>query len=76
FAWYNGEHRHSGIGLLTPAIVHAGRAPEVRAARATTLEAAYTAHPELRVRVNAVMTARHPVRHPPGDHTESPLRRA
>lgn len=50
FAWYNEEHRHSGIGLLTPAIVHAGRAPEVRAARAITLEAAYTAHPERFVR--------------------------
>ena len=24
FTWYNEEHRHSGIGLLTPAIVHAG----------------------------------------------------
>jgi putative transposase len=24
FAWYNQEHRHSGIGLLTPAMVHGG----------------------------------------------------
>ncbi len=50
FAWYNGEHRHSGIGLLTPAIVHAGRAAEVTAARAVTLDAAYLAHPERFVR--------------------------
>jgi len=25
FQWYNEEHRHSGIGLLTPAMVHFGR---------------------------------------------------
>ncbi len=50
FTWYNEEHRHVGIGLLTPAIVHAGRAPEVRAARAITLDAAYAAHPERFVR--------------------------
>ena len=50
FRWYNEEHRHVGIGLLTPAIVHAGRAPEVRAARAITLATAYAAHPERFVR--------------------------
>ena len=26
FAWYNEEHRHSGLGLLTPAMVHYGQA--------------------------------------------------
>jgi putative transposase len=46
FLWYNTVHRHSGIGLLTPADVHAGRAPEITAARAVTLDAAYAAHPE------------------------------
>jgi putative transposase len=50
FSWYNEEHRHSGIGLLTPAVVHAGRAPEIQAARAITLDAAYAAHPERFVR--------------------------
>jgi putative transposase len=50
FGWYNTEHRHSGIGLLTPAIVHAGRAPEVQAARATVLAQAYADHPERFVR--------------------------
>jgi putative transposase len=29
FAWYNKEHRHSGIGLLTPECVHYGRAQGV-----------------------------------------------
>ena len=46
FAWYNGEHRHSGIGLLTPETVHYGRAEAVIAARQQTLSAAYAAHPE------------------------------
>ncbi len=50
FTWYNTQHRHSGIGLLTPADVHAGRAPEVTAARAVTLDAAYAVHPERFVR--------------------------
>jgi len=50
FTWYNTQHRHAGIGLMAPAIVHAGRASEVRAARAVTLDAAYTAHPERFVR--------------------------
>ncbi len=34
FPWYNTEHRHSGLGLLPPAVVHAGQAEPVRAARA------------------------------------------
>lgn len=50
FPWYNTEHRHSGIGLLTPATVHAGRAPQVQAARATVLAQAYADHPERFVR--------------------------
>lgn len=50
FAWHNEEHRHSGIGLMTPATVHFGLAPEIRAARAITLADAYAAHPERFVR--------------------------
>src|SRR5216117_1687060 len=50
FAWYNLEHHHSGIGLLTPADVHYGRAEQVQAARAEVLTAAYAAHPERFVR--------------------------
>ena len=46
FPWYNTEHRHSGIGMLTPEDVHYGRAPEVLAARAAVLSAAHAAHPE------------------------------
>jgi uncharacterized iron-regulated membrane protein len=39
-------HRHSGIGLLTPATVHAGQASQQVAARQEVLDAAYAAHPE------------------------------
>ncbi len=46
FGYYNNEHHHSGIGLLTPAVVHYGRAEHVLAARQETLLAAYRAHPE------------------------------
>jgi putative transposase len=45
FSYYNHEHRHSGIGLHTPASVHYGTAEEVRAKRAQTLDAAYIANP-------------------------------
>ena len=45
FAYYNHEHRHSGIGLHTPASVHYGTANEIREQRAVALDAAYAAHP-------------------------------
>jgi len=45
FTHYNHEHRHSGIGLHTPASVHHGTAPQIRAQRARTLDAAYTTNP-------------------------------
>ncbi len=45
FAYYNHEHRHSGIGLHTAASVHYGTAVEIRAQRAATLDAAYAANP-------------------------------
>lgn len=50
FAWYNHQHRHSGIALLTPADVHYGRAEQLTAARAITLDTAYATHPERFVR--------------------------
>ena len=43
--WYNHAHRHSGIGLHTPADVHHGRHHTVRANREDTLAAARAAHP-------------------------------
>jgi putative transposase len=46
FEYYNHEHYHSGIALLTPATVHFGDAETVQAERAATLEAAWRANPE------------------------------
>jgi len=45
FSYYNEVHRHSGIGLHTPASVHNGTAYEIRQRRAETLDAAYAANP-------------------------------
>jgi putative transposase len=50
FPWYNDEHHHSGLGYLTPAMVHSGIAETVRDQRTTVLAAAYAAHPERFVR--------------------------
>jgi hypothetical protein len=44
--YYNHDHRHSGIGLHTPASVHFGTAEEVRDQRAAALAQAYERHPE------------------------------
>jgi putative transposase len=50
FTWYNTEHHHAGLGLLTPVTVHYGQADVVRAQRQAVLAAAYAAHPERFVR--------------------------
>ena len=44
--WYNEEHCHSGIALLTPGDVHRGTAPAIIAKRQAVLDAAHRAHPE------------------------------
>ncbi len=46
FGWYNNEHRHSGIAMLTPHDVHYGRAEELLDKRHEAMVAAYLAHPE------------------------------
>lgn len=46
FSWYNQEHHHTGIALLTPAAVHYGKAAEVLERRRSVLTAAYKRHPE------------------------------
>jgi putative transposase len=46
FHWYNYEHHHSAIGLLTPADVHFGRAQAVLDQRQQVLQAAYLKNPE------------------------------
>jgi len=45
FGYYNHEHRHTGIGLHTPASVHHGTAHQARALRQQTLDTAYATHP-------------------------------
>jgi hypothetical protein len=44
--YYNHEHRHSGIGLNTPADVHYGLAAAKAIQRASTLDAARKRFPE------------------------------
>ena len=46
FSWYNTEHRHSGIGYMTPQAVHYGQAPALRDARQVALDAAFLATPK------------------------------
>ena len=46
FDYYNHEHRHSGIGLHTPASVHYGTATAIREQRSIVLDAAFAAHPD------------------------------
>ena len=46
FQWYNEDHYHTGLGLLTPASVHYGTAEEVLRVRHQALLVAYDKHPE------------------------------
>ncbi len=50
FAWYNQEHRHSGIGLVTPTQRHSGEDKDVYKSRQVVLEAFYKQCPERFVR--------------------------
>jgi len=50
FDWYNHQHHHSGIGLMTPAAVHHGHAQALHAERQRILAAAHAAKPERFVR--------------------------
>ena len=57
FAWYNHDHHHSGLGLMTPDQVHYGQADDIHAARQRTLDIAFAAHPERFVRKAPVPAA-------------------
>src|SRR5262245_30034216 len=52
FPWYNTEHHHSAIGLLTPEVLHYGRANEIIGQRQTVLSQAYERNPERFVRAH------------------------
>ena len=46
FHHYNHEHRHSGIGLMTPGAVHSGQTAAITSARTSTLDDAFATHPQ------------------------------
>ena len=46
FPWYNHEHHHSGIALLTPDMLHYGMAAQVIEQRQNVLDTAYARNPE------------------------------
>lgn len=50
FHWYNNHHRHGGIAMLTPAVVHHGCAQSVLHARQSALRVAYHRNPHRFVR--------------------------
>ena len=50
FPWYNHEHHHSGLQLLTPATVHYQQSDRLILQRQSVLDVAYAAHPERFVR--------------------------
>jgi putative transposase len=46
FDWYNRDHHHTGIGLMTPDQVHYGQTDAVHAARQDTLDRAFRENPQ------------------------------
>ncbi len=44
--WYNTKHYHSGLGYLTPASVHYGRADQILKERAKVMNQAFAARPD------------------------------
>lgn len=46
FAWYNNDHMHSSLGLMTPSTVHEGRVKAVATKRLATMEKAFKQFPE------------------------------
>lgn len=46
FEWYNTEHHHSGLAMMTPEVVHYGKDKAVEKQRQAVMDAAHAAHPE------------------------------
>jgi putative transposase len=46
FSWYNDEHRHCGIALMTPRTVHYGEADRLTARRQEILDSAHARNPQ------------------------------
>ncbi len=55
--WYNHDHYHSALGLLTPASVHYGLAEAILAQRQQVLQATYATHPDRFVKGLPVVAA-------------------
>jgi putative transposase len=55
FDWYDNEHRHSGINMMTPAAVHYGEAKEILEHRRNVMLQAFEAHPERFVKGTPVL---------------------
>src|SRR5271170_1305158 len=68
FPWYNHEHHHSGIALLTPDMLHYGRAEKVIEQRQNVLDQAYTHNPGRFVRSRP--------KHPPQPTRSGSIRQA
>jgi putative transposase len=58
FDWYNNDHHHSALGLMTPNQIHYGQADDIIAARQQVLTQAYDAHPQRFVRHKPVPPAK------------------
>ena len=58
FDWYNRDHHHAGIGLMTPDQVHHGQTDAVYAARQETLRRAFNNNPERFVKGNPMPPAK------------------
>jgi len=74
FAWYNQDHHHAGLGLMTPDQVHYGQADDIHAARQRTLDRAFDAKPERFVKKPPVPPAKPTAVwiNPPQNNTEPP----
>ena len=70
FNWYNREHHHTGLALLTPADVHFRRAEDVLQKRQAVLQAAYEKTPE-----RFVKGTPHPVQLPKAVWINPPISR-
>ena len=55
FSWYNHDHYHTGLNLLTPASVHHGQASGIQQQRQQVLTTAFVAHPERFVKAKPVV---------------------
>lgn len=61
FAWYNNDHRHTGLNLHTPASVYRGTVYAVVERRQVLMDGMYDAHPERFARGRPVVALNPPV---------------